>query len=671
MPDEEAPAKPEDATPLVPPEAEPDPPPQGEQAIRDAKADHDWQQSAISGQLLDRLVKQMADLGQISVGGSAYHTYINKAEIGGNLSVGGGPDSVRAKAVIVVPQHEMRTELFIAPQGFESAAELLDRTRIIVLRGPSGSGRRTAALQLAADREGEPCYLRPDGMVAELTAESAPRVYIVPGLGPGPARGLDDFTLRSIKARLVRTRSWVVITAVPGVAIPHQIDCVDLGLPPALEVARRHGRAILTEDRYAEFDAHLTVLSTLRPQEAARIGTSIAAAVLGGTIEETVARLAADPESAARAWFDGFKDPWIQAFAIAVAVLDGAAYLNVSDAATGLYRELGSSSEGGQSFRNILDDPCFTTEAAMEETTFGVFPIQAIRYTDELIRLAVLRYVWHELDEHRDALVTWLRELGAHRNADVRARAAASAGLLALHDFPYAYGRVLEPWSGGRFVERDTAALAFSLPGTEASLADQVWTLLLGWCGEGNRARASTAMAAFAGPLGSLAPHRAMDGLRTAAGRSGWARFPELARSVFLLLQAGHTEAVLNGLKSWPDEDGIGLSVFLFCAGMLDASGRPVLMSGARPSDLAELWGRSIGKRAIVRNYGLEVIRDWCRYADTDVVARPLVLELLVHMADLSELQRRRLEFHLHKWAVEPSATAELAFRTIMEGGSR
>ena len=80
-------------------------------------------------------------------------------------------------------------------------------------------------------------------------------------------------------------------------------------------------------------------------------------------------------------------------------------------------------------------------------TSYGDPSPELLRFRSPRLRAAVLQHAWTWMDGMRPALTGWLRELGRHPDVEVRARAAATTGLLATLDFSYVLHRFVYPWA--------------------------------------------------------------------------------------------------------------------------------------------------------------------------------------------------------------------------------
>jgi hypothetical protein len=323
-----------------------------------------------------------------------------------------------------------------------------------------------------------------------------------------------------------------------------------------------------------------------------------------------------------------------------------------------------------------------------------------VRFRSPQMQSVVLDYAWHELDGMRPALEKWLRELVAHVDVEVRARAAAAAGMLALQDFQHTLQRFLRPWASSRsFVVRYSAAIALSVIGQASTHTERVWTLLRQWTSDVRSATgkrlAATAGNAAGGLLGTAEPLRALRLLRDLAEADDWALLQPVVLSICQLANTGSSAEVLDALLDWTDSDSDssddelvvkGLTAFGFTAreqafasagDEADAPTWPLLLADTgmrvvadeRFAVLGELWGRALANRP-ARGLALEALREWVRTVDRDPTAYPALLALLDIVADRSDRDFERLHHHLDRWesdGEDPSPTAGLLRDALTE----
>jgi hypothetical protein len=210
-------------------------------------------------------------------------------------------------------------------------------------------------------------------------------------------------------------------------------------------------------------------------------------------------------------------------------------------------------------FRRALQDQQQWIELALPDedaSPWGDPSPEILRFRSPLLRTAVLQHAWTWLDGIRPALCDWLAELGAHPDIDIRARAAASAGLIATLDFSYSLHNFVYPWAVSRSpAARMCAALALAVPGSSPRYAPRVWAILRQWAanvpqGPGNRLPWTAAEAAGSA-LGRGRPDDALAVLREVLDRDEWDTVPALVLAVLNLAENGCLREVLGALLEW------------------------------------------------------------------------------------------------------------------------
>ena len=198
-----------------------------------------------------------------------------------------------------------------------------------------------------------------------------------------------------------------------------------------------------------------------------------------------------------------------------------------------------------------------------EVTEYGKSRIKAVLFTDQSDPLAILSHIWNEYDTYAEATLIWLHELGENPNFEVRLRAAAVAGQLAIYEFRPVREKVLSPWakSDKRDVQK-LAALALTVVAYDENeeIAQQALNLLHHWSGLQNSPRLHwTSVAAYGGYIGLLFPQQALDNLKLIAQSGDGRIFADIAQVVAHLFEGGQQipnlhSIVLRTLKSWVEQ---------------------------------------------------------------------------------------------------------------------
>lgn len=697
-----------------------------------AHGDTERSEALRAGAIADEIARRLnADASGTRIGTLAL--FNETVSFGGGLHTGPGrgtdrrPDGASLLALdpADVADH---TDLYVQPEGYEDAVEVLRERRLLVLTGPPGSGREAAAVNLLAEAlaidgggDGgchrllvpsqvlEPGWEPPvkhSGYLAAL--EDGPTgvrgLTAVPGPGgdPGPARwAAVAAALRDSGSLLVLTggHDLGLLAAGPG---GDRLAHHPLAPPDPVAVVERrvlgHGGGT---DAHADLHALLErtgAAAALREQPAARHAARLASVIsAGGDIAAEVARLR-DPSEQVRAWFDRYREPEPVAFALAAAVLEGSGYLTVADAAVALRAALTEPSAAPPDLRfgDLLGHEQQWVRLELPDTGSLLAGPPRVRFRNALLGQVILAYAWTALDGRRGAVLDWLRRLLTHPDLEVRARASVAAGVLVLADPQHAVHRFLAFWAGSTsWPLRQAAATALGVAGSRPETADAVWELLLHWARGDASARqrrlAGTAADAVGGLLGRDDPGRAVAVLHAALDRGDdWGTLPSVAWGGVHLLHQGQVATLLDAYLEWSEPQDLSpmvvktLSAFVFAvsrpyeqplvtaeddpsAGRGRVPGVPVLLTELpRHHDrLAELWARALARKP-VQDTALEALRAWIDdHADDSPGALDAIGGLLNAVARRPGRHRERLEWWLEKWARDRDRPSANAARLL------
>jgi hypothetical protein len=678
-----------------------------------------WQGPALAAQILDAMVRRLIDEGPPNYGPV---TNINVSGVQGeNLYISGrdqshpGKSRVRPEAakrgrLVAAAQLELVKYVFSRPRGIVNAESLFQERHLVILQGARDSGLRTAGLWLAAtyastDRV---LFLSPDRLLGALRARELEKgaAYVIPSLDAATAGKIGQSTLEDLEA-WTADGGWLVITVSTSVSLNREVamapDLVvkEISRPDPVAVARGHAQRELGELTIAEEPAvealdrlggwldEADIRGWLRehpePRFAAQAGRVLARTALNDGDPRSALRPLEDPQAQAAQWFAVHTDTARRAFMLAAAVLAGSSYIAVADAAAALHDKLKGFSvkHERQDFWSGLAEESWL-ELAQEDhaTPFGMLPVEVVRFRSARTQTAMLEYAWRRVDGLRLAACAWLKVLGASESTEIRARAAAAAGIVALWDFEYALGKILLPWAASESEdEREAAALALSIPASDTRFTDATWRLVLGWCDPDLTEITEltrTAIYALGGPLGAQDPETALAALREVVENHDREFLPDVALSLVVLAAGGRSAEVLSTLLEWTSRTPnptalnrelrlVGLICFLNCANALAATpghaSRPVILdpSGQGLVPTAELWGRAL-ETSSVRAEAVNLLQGWCELRDSgDEDEDGYVLDLVRAIAGLSDRQRERLEYHCYQWANDPHHPSKTA----------
>ncbi len=547
--------------------------------------------SARSGDILDQLIRRLGGDPSLRIGSiNVFNDEILVEEgdfairSGSGESTGGRPAADSA-----VPLDDGYLDrhigMYVRPGGFGPALDTLRGRHLLILCGPPGSGRESAAIALLAEAGSRNSMRMMAGSV--LLAERGWRcgpagtAFLVPSL-PGDLTGrLDDVWLQKTAKLLRDSRNYMVVVteeacgALAAAGSRGEFTFEELGLPDPLTLVRRRARALVTPARTEELRRWLAsdeVAALLAedgsPRFASRVAVQIADAV--STHKDRAATLQAllDPAKRVQAWFartdtSAGTDYRQIVLPVAVSVLEDSSYLTISDAATALYGRLFPDLEQPPAlrFRRALADQqqwIQLAEPPEPATAYGDPSPEVLRFRSPRLGAAVLQHTWTWVDGMRPALTGWLRDLGRHPDVEVRARAAASTGLLATLDFSYVLHRFVYPWAVSPSpATRACAALALAVPGHSPRYAPRVWALLRQWAAnqpEGPGSRLPwTAAEAAGSAFGRSHPADAISVLGEVLKRDEWDCLVALAVAVLNLAENGRLGEVLDALLEWSD----------------------------------------------------------------------------------------------------------------------
>ncbi len=646
---------------------------------------------------------------------------------GGGFHTGGAPGpgaARRAGASVTLDGTELieYTELFVQPEGYDTALDELCEQALLVLTGPPGSGRAATAVNLLS--EATALSGAQDGGCHRLLD---PSVLNEPGWEPPEkncgylaeadegAAGTAEFkvsrlaslatVLRAAGCRLVLTGGHDLALAATGSRGGEAFARYELRpLDPLVILERRVLGHAADPDARARLHALLEAggaLGALREQPAARHAVHLASVITaGGDLTAAVAALR-DPSGQVRSWFQQHRAPEAVAFALAAAVLEESGYLTVADAAVKLYTALTPAAPAPPDLR-FADRLSHEQQWIMLDTgpdSLATAGPPRVRFRGALLGQAVLVHAWSTLDGRRDAFLEWLRRLLGHRDLEVRARASVAAGVLTWADHPYAVHRFLTQWAGSTsWAQRQAAATALGVAGGRPESAEAVWDLLAEWARGGSSAHqrrlAGTAANAAGGILGRAHPGRAVGVLRGALDRGeDWGTLPSVAWGGVHLVHQGRAHALLDAYLDWSAPRDLSpmvvktLSAFVFAVSRpyerpssgtgaeagpeaTGIPGVPLLLSSLpeHGEQVAELWARALARRP-VQDSALTALREWIdTYAPLCPGSLDHIAVLFADVAGRPGKHRERLLWWLAAWAADrdrPSANAAWLHRRI------
>lgn len=686
----------------------------------DEKADEKAAEARSRTQALSRLREDAAEFANLQFGKivdqelgrlenvTNLNVFQGDFSVDGDFVAGAGrrPASGKAKRRLERTELDPTVEHYVEPTGFQSGVDTLHRANLAIFSGPARTGRRSRALatlirvlsrtdpayeifELGGNVLGNPAW-KPPRQRCGLLIVDQPRGNARPA-----AEAIDDEWLSSISGQLAEHGCYLaVVTAPVHGALGTEFVLEDLELPDPLEIVRKRIHNALPWLSNEDIDAELAgtglaeiFLERDDPRFAAKAaGVIVEALRAEADLAAAVAKLL-DPVDEVREWLGTDPDLAEIAFTLATAVLEGASYLNVSDAAMSLYRKIGGGA-GALTPRYLRGLIAARGWIEYVQPDDPVEPA-VVRFRRENLRQVVLTRIWFELDGVRSRVLDWLTKLAGHADVEVRARAAVAAGALATKDFEHGLYTYLQPWGNtDSALLRQSAAKGLNVAGRVSGHTDRVWTQVERWANQvrydGTTLRLPATAALTAGGLGRDNPRRALKVLRTLICEGDWDLLPSATASALELVEAGRVPEILEEFLEWTEstepDDAVtkALAVFVVVADSAgragddeDAAGRPVLLASTwdNRDALAELWGRALDREA-VRAMAVDAVKSWVRQADKEPEVADTVLYLLDGIAERGDQDFRRLQHTLQELAEDqddPSDAAVEFYHELVE----
>lgn len=645
---------------------------------------------------LDSLRPTFAFSGATSFGG-----YAAERDININVGTAARPSAMGPVPAVVLA--DLRACHVPGPEYDEARQRLLS-TRVLVLRGAEGSGRRTTSLALLRNLV--------DGQIYDLGAyhdleslSSDDRHgqcgYLLDSIPGSKVGKLTLSSLASAEHWLKRQNSYLVITVDDRTGAQYddlERYLVDHQAPDPRQVLHSHLLRLCTElpDPLPEWldDLRLTEqVGTVRQPSAL---VNLAVALVNAVKDE------GSLENALEYWVRGRAvgeaqrllrgtqqvDPELRpteqlqrcAFLVALAVFNDAPYLPVAAAAELLAQALTAAAyPKGTPHRQIFAlrrASCLTwlqgtVERRPRNDLWGQQRTERIRLCNPDLPSALLDELWHEYDAVRTPILRWLQELSVSRNLEIRVRAAQAVGKLATDNFDYVCQEVIVEWAGSHWPrQRYAAAWALEAAVRTGDVEDRVRRLLRYWCRAGSRCRKLTAVATYGTGIGADRPEEALRSLHHLARADDPEMTTIACRSVVELFLGGQSAQVLDTLQNWlADADGtarrFSIVSFVQLAYQGDDSGWPVLLPlcgehHPRVGLMTKFWRCGLSDD-YSRADAWEALWLWCRIADLYVQLREPLEYLIGTIGSADNDLRKRLDWYLKFWANHPRLPSDTA----------
>ncbi|MFI5527261.1 hypothetical protein ACIA8O_01770 [Kitasatospora sp. NPDC051853] len=488
---------------------------------------------------------------------------------------------------------------FAEPGWFPEALRQLDGG-LLFLYGDSGTGRRTAALNLLFRHSGGSLEHRAldsdEDLATWRPTDSEARGYLVYGLlpqallRPGAVAKLQD-RLRAARARMV--------IVVPGDRervrpLSRELHLTPVhGQPPAPRAVfdARLEVAVPDPQRRVALLAHLedTELSSLLAPELvpAQVVELVNEIAKGDrpSVSDLRARLSFLAEDEVPELLDALRDdPDGLAFLLAVCVFEGldhrlvreeaARLLRLADGRLAMTLPVGGDGEGKADkagpnpafvFRRSLDDMLRSVraECAPVETRRSgsgyYYSVEPVRFTRHRQAEAVLRYVWRQYGELSALLTGWMEAVPHHESelavpvGQVMGSAARWGG------GRRALGHILQLATSSRANSRSIAAFALGIAAQDPLLAGEIKYHLRRWSAALRWQPRWTAAVVCSTDFGTSRPELALALLQQAyRGHEGdeYQVGSVVLRALLELFAAGNQSVVFDRLEEWARSDG-------------------------------------------------------------------------------------------------------------------
>jgi len=308
-------------------------------------------------------------------------------------------------------------------------------------------------------------------------------------------------------------------------------------------------------------------------------------------------------------------------------------------------------------------------------TEHGKTPIRVVEFREEAQRKKIIRLLVENYSEVVWKLLPLLRQHGMHPRAEIRKRAAETAGeLMRELDFIRVKDEVLMPWAMSPSPAVNTnVGLSLAVVARDTRYAENVKALLNHWVTLPNPDLNWTALASCV-PLCSLWPEEILDYLEKSLDRG---RVELLALTIFVvreLCQKGHTGKVMARLSEWirrskdeqPLRAGAAL-IFLEAIDFPDIVGKGSLIDKAVEVFLIGLGDRSLDNLGAIRAVMLDKLKTWAEKAFEKKSQFDDAEKLFARLYLRSdERGRERIEFQLDRWSRSKDERTSKKFKRLL-----
>lgn len=501
------------------------------------------------------------------------------------------------------------SSVHVCSRSYAGAERRLRKDRLVVLRGPEGSGKRATGLVMLSELAG--CDV--NALSADTVLGSPDDSALRTGAGylaelPAGA-DLPYPRLAAWAAQLERSGTYLVITAPAGADAADRF-VVDHDPPDCREVVLRYLRADHAHGDEAErllVNDPAAIACATSPGAAAELATRVLEIVADSRpASDLTPLIAATRRQCARFLLrndrpQGTRDRvgllCRRAVLVSSAVFTGLPFADAMAAAELLASrfiaiEFPDPRDAGRDVfarwgEQLGREPGIIVEESTLTGRWGDAPTAQLRFRDPELHLAMLEEMWEHYDAARSPLLHWLADLAVHSSDEaVRVRAAQIVGRLAMRDFGHICHRLILDMANS-ISPRAWEAAATALEAAAFDSRQQVGTLLAEWCKEGNQHRQRTAILALGTTIGEHDTDWTLTQFRNlalrATGRAAQPIGEAVRRSVTELLSGPHQETVVHTLRQWarhadPRLSGVARRCVPPLAHVTDDTARPLVL---------------------------------------------------------------------------------------------